>query len=177
VVGAVSSPTSELTQVITGYVQIGGPYDYITACSPAGCATMQLLGSIMYYHAFAVEIPLSPGTENPVEVCTYDNCGGSACVRAAVNGEPLIIDQVSAASRAPGATGAPRKAAGSIEPNTPVEPAAKRRRGSSPRRSASTVVSLSKWRPTMREANAASVALVFTAANVPRSPRRSRPAA
>ena len=98
VVGAVVSPTSELTQVITGYVQIGGPYDYVTACSPAGCATMQLRGTtIMLYHPFAVEIPLIPGTQNPVEVCTYDTCGGSACVRAAVNGEPLIIEQASAA--------------------------------------------------------------------------------
>ena len=83
-----------LSQVISGYAERLGPYDGVSVCSPAGCVTSSLAGSFMYYGAFAVEVPLTARMQNPVEVCTFDHCGGRTCVHTAVNGEPLIIDQV-----------------------------------------------------------------------------------
>ena len=94
IVGVVESPTSEIAATVSGYALVVGPYDYIETCSPAGCSDFPLRGSVMYYAPFLIEVPLQANSSNPIEVCMWDNCGGRACQRAAVNGEPLIVEQL-----------------------------------------------------------------------------------
>jgi len=99
-VDVVRSPTSGLSQTITGIDLALGPFTIILACSEGGCSTVGLSPNHSQFHPFAVDIDLQANTVHHVEVCAINNiCHDVACTSVAANGEPLEIVQHSAAVR------------------------------------------------------------------------------
>lgn len=92
----VTSPTSELTQIITG-ILAPGRYIFVRVCSEAGCGVMLLPDEQVPLH-FAVTVPLWPNTTNHLEACAAGHCLGEACIRVA---DIVQVEDMSTATRTP----------------------------------------------------------------------------